>query len=66
MRTLIVIIFLIFPGILISANAKDLKDKAIICKEINNEFKSIVLTVMFSLLTCLNNSVLPIISILHL
>ena len=40
MRVLIVIIFLIFPGILISANAKDLKDKAIICKEINNEFKS--------------------------
>ena len=40
MRALIVIIFLIFPGILISANAKDLKDKAIICKEINNEFKS--------------------------
>ena len=40
MRALIVIIFLIFPGILISANAKDLTDKAIICKEINNEFKS--------------------------
>ena len=40
MRVLIVSIFLIFPGILISANAKDLNDKAIICKEINNEFKS--------------------------
>ena len=40
MRALIVIIFLIFPGILISANAKDLTNKAIICKEINNEFKS--------------------------
>ena len=40
MKVLIVIIFLIFPGIVVSANAKDLKDKAIICKEINNEFKS--------------------------
>ena len=37
MRVLIVIIFLIFPGILISANAKDLKDKAIICKETSED-----------------------------
>ena len=40
MRLLFIAIILLFPNLSISAGTKELINKAIICKEINNEFKS--------------------------